>query len=289
MIKRFKSCGLLRLGKERSAVRFFTLCALMLLVLLTPFAEAAPSSDITTADVFVQVSKVHAELEILRFDMGKPKSKNLDQLLVFRYAAPREVYYQALTLFEKSNQLGFDHLRVRTAMPATPAGNIHPADVFRVVDLALKRIRAVKKHLGIQKKMAQPALSKHKNSADALMTIVHINRQLNLLLDQQFTPKAVFKKVNIAISYAAKLQASFPNVSRIPDPEEKQVAKRPVDVLNRLLEPYKQISLIAVRSKITRLELELNLSALDIASLIVSELADMNANLPKAVYQFVWK
>ena len=35
------------------------------------------------------------------------------------------------------------------------------------------------------------------------MAIINTNRQLNLLLDQQFAPKDVFKKVSLAISYSA--------------------------------------------------------------------------------------
>ncbi len=277
-------------GKQLSTIQFFTT---LIFILLIPaaFAKEPPGvkyKTIILADVFLHVSKVQAELELLRFHMGKPKSKNIEQLLSVRYAAPREVFYQALTLFEKSNQLGFDHLRVRTSMPSTPPSNIQPADVFKVVDQALNRIRAVKKHIGIQELITEPTLNQQKVPADVLIAIIQINRQLNLLLDEQFPPKGVFKKVSVAISYASTLLASFPNASRIPAPDAIQVGKRPADVLNRLLESYHHIRLIAARSKLTMLQVDLDISNIDvapsdvydIASLIVSDLAYMNSKLP---------
>jgi len=279
------------IGKQLSAIQFFTT---LIFILLTSAALAKEPPELThktivPADVFLHVSKVQAELELLRFHMGKPTSKNIGQLLSVCYAAPREVFYQALTLFEKSSQLGFDHLRVRTSLPSTPSSNIQPADVFKVVDQALNRIRAVKKHLGIQETIIEPTLNPQKVPADVLIAIIQINRQLNLLLDEQFLPKRVFKKVSVAISYASKLLASFPSASRIPVPDPIQIGKRPIDVLKRLLESYNHIRLIAARSKLRMLQLDVEISDIDvapsdvydIASLIVSELAYMNSKLPR--------
>jgi len=278
--------------KKFSAMLLFTIITLIVLSPTTSLAEEeldVSYKTITPTDVFLHVARVQAELELLRFHMGKPKPQNTGHTLNVSDAAPREVFYQALTLLEKSNQLSFDHLRMRTATPNTPPINIRPADVFNVVDHALNRVRAVKKHIGIQKAITEPTLNQQKNPTNVLLAIMQVNRQLNLLLDQQFAPKDVFKEISVAISYSSKLLASFPNVARTPTPEALQTGKRPVDVFRRLIRTYNHIRLIAARSNLTMLRLDTNLpdnqvapsDVYDIASLIVSELAYMNSKLPR--------
>ena len=44
-------------------------------------ATQANKKDITPADVFVHVQKVQAELELLRFHMGKPRYDDVKQSL----------------------------------------------------------------------------------------------------------------------------------------------------------------------------------------------------------------
>ncbi len=59
------------------------------------------NSKIEPPDVFVHVALVRAELELIRLELGKPKSKQ-KELPIFD-AQPREVYFQAQTLFRKTD------------------------------------------------------------------------------------------------------------------------------------------------------------------------------------------
>ena len=270
-------------------------CATLVLLLALVPASATivetvqtPARKILPSDVFVHVSRVRAELELLRLHMGKPKDGQ--QVLIVQNAAPREVFYQAMTLFDKSNQLSFDQMRVRSVRPYTPKNQIQPSEVFSVVDQALARINEVKAKLGITKTIKIPEHDPSKTPTDVFLAIVQANRQLNLLLDQRFAPKDVFKQVSQAIGYSARLLAYFPDTKRIPPPEALQHGKRPVDVFQRLVGCYESIRVVGEKSGFAMLHLDTNTTEIDIvpsdvydiASLIVSELAYLHSKLENA-------
>ena len=231
--------------------------------------------------MFQHVARVHEELALLRFHMGKPAAVKQHQFITVTGAAPREVYFQALTLYDKSNQFAFDHLRIRSMSISAPSYAIKPADVFNVVNSSLERLRAVKAHLNISATISEPALDKTKTPTDVLISVIGASREISILLDQQFTPKHVFKEVTLAIGYTASILSQFPNVERIPSAEPIQIGIKPSAVFERLIGCYERIRIIAKRSNIKILTLVVNLEKLDviprdvydIASLVVSELA----------------
>ncbi len=55
--------------------------------------------SITPADVFARVQLVRKELDDIRFEMGKPKSREIG--LLVEDATPHEVFFQAKTLNQK--------------------------------------------------------------------------------------------------------------------------------------------------------------------------------------------
>lgn len=248
-------------------------------------------------NVFVHVSLIHAELELLRFEMGKPKFKQTE--LVVKDASSREIFFQALTLFRKANRLSFEHTRLRVAEPDIPKNRIKPSQVYAIVDTALKRIHLVKKKLGIIEHVKVMSVDKTKIPSDVFTTIVQANSRLNLLLDQQFSPSDVFQQVTLAVSITSRLLVQFPDAARTP-PQAPQFerGKRPVDVYRRLMVCYKLIRQIAMHSGLKMLILEAGESQFetvtpsdvyDIASLIVSELAYLNEQLkevqsPRKIY-----
>lgn len=111
-------------------------------------------AEIEPHDVFSRVAMVRAELELIRFEMGKPTSVPLK--LSVRGAAPREDYFQALTLLLKSNRLCFEQTREDSTPPKAPTGEIKPAHAFELVTEALKLIRKVKSNLGITNQSPEP-------------------------------------------------------------------------------------------------------------------------------------
>ena len=66
--------------------------------------------------------------------------------------APREGFFQALTLFGKSNRLCYELTRIDEVEPEPPAGEILPAHVYGVVEAALAQLIFVKEKLGIRRR-----------------------------------------------------------------------------------------------------------------------------------------
>ncbi len=250
--------------------------------------EQIHAHEILPSEVYVQVSKVRAELELLRIHMGKPKAN--PSALVVRNAAPREVFYQAMTLFDKSDQFSFDQIRARGERPDTPENSIRPGDVFNVVNQVLARIREVKVKLNITTSIENSEHDPSRTPTDVFLAIVQANRQLNLLLDQRFAPKDVYMQVSRAIGYSARLLAHFANTQRIPDPEGLQQNKLPIDVYRRLARCYERIRVIGEKSKLPMLYLETDIAGsviapsdvYDIAAVVVSELAYLHTKLAYA-------
>ena len=262
-------------------ISFFVKSGCMTALLFSYSALAETARTITPPDVFQHVARVHEELALLRFHMGKPAAIKQHQFITITGVAPREVYFQALTLYDKSNQFVFDHQRTRSMPISVPNHAIKPVDVFNVVNLSLEKVRAVKAHLNISTTINEPVLDNTKTPTDVLISVIGANREINTLLDQQFTPKHVFKEVTLAIGYTAQILSSFPNIEHIPSAEPIQAGIKPSDVYERLLGCYERIRIIAKRSNIKMLTLLVNVEKLnivpsdvyDIASLVVSELA----------------
>ncbi len=252
--------------------------------------------DIIPAHVFMHVTRVHRELDLIRQEMGMPKI-GASGILV-RDAAPREVFYQALTLFRKSNRFSFEQIRIERAEPLTPRGAIYPRHVFAMVDEAMQMIRGVKTHLAIDEVIEQPSIDPTLTPSDVFLNIISLNRQLNRMLDKRFAPEDVFQRVSLAIGYSAKLLAQFPDSKRIPLEEPRQRKKISGDVFHRLIRSYVLIRNVGIRSGLSMLEMDVSAiddnhivpsDVYDIASLIVSELAFVHRHIkgsvtPREVY-----
>ncbi len=257
------------------------------------FGEHASSQDrtqeIEPPDVFVRIALLRSELELIRYEMGKPQNHQPE--IEVTNAAPREVFFQALTLFRKADRLCFEQIRERVPLPETSTGEIRPPHVFAVVDAALGRVRRVKAKLGIGEQSQEMPRDATKTPTHVFRAIVQANRQLNLLLDQQFAPSDVYQQVTLAISYGSRLRARFPEATPIPEAPPFEGGKRPADVYRRLVGCFEQTRRIAEHSRLKVLELKVGGEHLeevtpsdvyDLASLLVSELAYLHSKLQDA-------
>ena len=254
------------------------------------------ASKIGPPDVFVRVGLVRDELELIRFAMGQPKNEQPE--FGVKGAAPREVYFQTLTLFRKSERLSFEHTREHSVEPVLPKGDIEPADVYEVVDAALERVRSVKRKLGIKKQSAPAKPDPTKTPNDVFRSAVQANRQINILLERRFGPSDVFQQVTLGVGYASRLLESFPDAETIPKAPAFEAGKRPGDVYQRLLGCVERIRRIAHASNFQVLELNAEEAdfaqaepsdVYDVASLLVSELDFLHSHLdgarpPREVY-----
>lgn len=279
-------------------IRCTASCLLMCVSLIATCSWAQAQSisgrrlqDITPPDVFAHVSLVRAELEDLRAYMGRPKDQSPE--FPVSEAEPREVFFQALTLFRKANRMSFEQTRTREPEPAPPETKIMPGHVYAAVDQALQRIQSVKKKLRLDRQVDKDLPDPSKTPSDVFRSIVHANRQLNLLLERQFSPSDVFQQVTVAIAYTERLIEQFPGAnSTVPTAPEFETNKVPGDVYRRLLGCFDKVQLITARSgrQVLKLgdvdDMEISRAApsdvYDVASLVVSELAFVHAELPDA-------
>ena len=237
-------------------------------------------------DVYVLTRLVRSELGLIRLEMGKPEYGRSP--LSVKNAAPHEVFFQALTLFRKVDRLCFEQLREHVALPEAPQGDIRPAHVYAVLDTVLDRLRRLKSRLGIVEESKKPARDLTKTPTDVFRSIVEANRQLNVLMEKRFSPSDVYQQVTLAVGYASRLLARFPETTRIPAAPPFERRKRPADVYFRLVDCFGRIRKIAERSGIQLLELNAEgaisedvapSDVYDIASLLVSELAYLHSRI----------
>lgn len=250
-------------------------------------AQPPQTSDpIQPADVFAHVQLLKNEIEFIRLEMGRPK--NSDVQIVVRNVSPREVYFQAVTLFRKTNRLRFEHTREQALEPDMPTGEILPANVFSVVDAGLDNVYQIKETLAIPETPDAPVPDTTKTPTDVFLAIVNTNRQINLLLNQQFNAKEVYQGTTLALAYASRLLSCFPGVVRIPEAPPFERNKEPYEVYQRLIQCLEHVQKITKSSGLRMLELDLSrfnaqnvaLSDLyDLTSLLVSELAYLHTKV----------
>ncbi|MGI9473686.1 MAG: hypothetical protein ACR2NZ_19240, partial [Rubripirellula sp.] len=241
-------------------------------------------STIASPDVFRQVSLVLKNLEIIRAEMGKPRGDTND--IAVKDAEPHEVYFQALTLFQKVDELCFELARDRQSAPERDDTQIQPSDVYELVDSVNERLEDLKRELEIDQVASPPPRDETKKPNDVFEAITVANRQVNRMVERRFTPSDVFQQVTLGVSYCSSLLSLAPNAKRLPDNPPFENQKTPSDVYRRLIDCYRKIHAIADRSNIQMLELHVSNEDIDsavpsdvydIASLLLSELAHLHS------------
>ena len=254
-----------------------------------PDPTAAVAVTVESPDVFVHVGLVRAELELIRAVRGRPDE--MRRQIGVEGVAAHGGFFQGRTLFRKADQRGLEQGRQHAPDPRTPSGDVRPVHVNQVVEAALQRVRRVKETLGIDDQSRPPPRDPDKTPTDVFGSIVSANRQLNLLLERPFSPSDVFQQVTIAIGYSARLLAHFPGATRIASTPPFEPRKQPADVYRRLVGCLDRIQQIAELSNIKILTLKVSEADMaeatpsdvyDFASLVISELAYLHAQLPDA-------
>ena len=169
--------------------------------------------------VFVQAQRILNEVDLIRREMGKPEQELLQ--IEINNAQPREVFFQALTLYKKADRMCFDHTRNTGPIPPkTPAGKILPGDVFVVLKKAMIRVRCVSDHWGIAKSVNLPVVNPYHTPSNVYMKILEVNRELNFLLDVPFSPSTVYRRVLETIQLVENLlQNRYPGIKITELPE----------------------------------------------------------------------
>lgn len=260
----------------------------------TPARRSAPQSasgnEVRPPEVFARVQHLQHQLELIRQHLQAPKPSGPPVLQVVE-AAPREVYFQALTLLRKADRMAFEQVRRRYGtFEHAPSGELTPSDVLQVVEAICARLQEIIEHLGIDPDSTSPPLiDGSKKPTEVFHAIVDANRQLNLMLKEQFSAGDVYQQVTLAVGYGARLLSLYPQADRIPPPPELPANLEAGDVFRQLVECFSLVRRTAVHWELDTLELSDRLNPVqaepsdvyDLASVLVSELAYLYSRHPQ--------
>jgi hypothetical protein len=168
--------------------------------------------------------------------------------------------------------------------------NIQPAHVFQVVTAALERLRFLKKRLGVTLMNSEGLPNPSATPSHVFFSIGLANQQLNVMVNQHFSPRDVSRQLSLALLYTQRLLQQFPQaIGNFPMPSLER-GRRPGDVYMHLIDCHTILSKIAQHSKLKILQLALKNpdttriqpnEVYDIASLVVSELAYLYSKGPQ--------
>ena len=257
-----------------------------------------PDADADVATLSEQIGAFSRDLERLRRFMGAPRASELD--IGIHDAIPRDLYFQALTLWEQTDRLSFEILRVHAKPQPAPA----PTDAIGLHDV-LSRLRDTHQQLLEILQSLQIADTggatdgNARAAADPFNAILNLNRQLNLLLERHISASDVYQEVTLAIAYSARLLARYPEAIRIPAEPPFEPDKLPRDVYLRLTECLQDTIGIFDRLGLAILKIDTRRTDLDrlqpgdvylVAAMIVSQLdflhkhLDIAQPLPQPIY-----
>lgn len=239
-----------------------------------------------SGELVTSLERVGTELELLRNEMGAPTPSPVN--LRVRDAHPHELYFQAVTLFHKTDQLAFEHVRVR-ARPPSQRPAITLEDVTGVVKAAHDRLQLVSRNFGLAPASSAPPPAPEKTGAEIFSRLLKANHQIDLLVDRRISSSEVFQEVTAAVSYTARLLEHFPGARQIPDAPLLQRNKQPRDNYRRLLDCFALVHQISTGADLPILALVepvepvdvTVIDVFDLVTLLVSELSLLYARLPR--------
>ena len=241
--------------------------------------------SLTPADAFSRIQLFGEVLENIRQELGKPKDTRRTKLAM--NARPHEVYFQALTLYLKSDRLAIE-LTGSTGlkpMPVLPK-DIRPYHTWLIVNAAFHRLLTINAQLNIPETFRERSSPNATTPTDVGRAIVQANRQLNLMLEHRVSPSEVYQQVEAAREYAQALLQGF-GQKKDPSPLPSfQRRKTPNDVFLQLIRCFERLEVFAKASGVPILHLDGTAArkvaseypiqpgnVYDLATLILSDLA----------------
>lgn len=265
--------------RRSRAITLFQLFVAIILYLGTLSAVRAQTSS--NRDVYVFAIRVADDVELIREVMGRPYDDS--PRLPASDVSQLELFFQAQTLFRKSNQLAQEIAGVgRQAAPPAPEEELLPADTLAVVAAAYEQIQTAKSALGIEGRIETQRRDTPVSPTGVFMAIIDLNRQLNLIIEEPISPEDVFGQVTLASVYAASALAEVAGTAALPSEIPFDGHKRPADVYGRLLECLDIISEVAEKTGVGVLSLSSRRNlpddiepghVYDIARIVVADLA----------------
>ena len=268
--------------------------ALALLLFCVPgaWAEESLAPPPAPADVYLAVMALSVDLEALRTadDRRQARASTADMPpRIVRNAPPRHVLWQAQVLYRRTK--AFVDMRAGSAglpldagawnqpapRPAPEGRQITSADALQVVQDARVQLRALLVLRNIHVVVLGLERDAAKGNLDVLAKVADVNRQLNLLLQQEFRPQDIYRPVLLAVDHAGDLlNGGYP-----PQPALDR-GSDPLDVHRRLMDCWGLLQSVQRAQGLETLDFDLNremqrndIRAADVHDLATSLAADL--------------
>lgn len=244
---------------------------------------AARAQAVDNSDIYVSVTELADEVELIREAMGRPfdDSARIPVSGITLY----ELYFHAETLLLKSSRLAYELAGAeRAALPVLPDPDVSQPEILALVDRSLQLIRLVRDELGIVEEVRREERDTPIAATGVFSVMLDTNRQLNLLLDDAISSAEVYERLALAATYAAGLlDARMPGAERpVPVFEGPRL---PADVYRALLECLDLATGVAERAGVETLTLSARRNVpdditpghvYDLAQFLVADLAQVS-------------
>lgn len=238
------------------------------------------SAEIDARELFKSVTELRGEIEQIRIVMGEPLPASREYRI--HDAVPRHVFYQAQTLFRKSNQFAQQIAGVSRQPPRlAPEGGIESGDVLQVLSDSREQLGFVKRALGITEPVAQAKLEPRKRPSDVLYELIEAGRVINFISGRTVAWTTIYDRVLLAITYVG---GALSEESRFPPLPAFEPGKFPQDVFARLQECMELSRTLAAEHGVAILRIEsiratevgpTVIEVLDMATIVLSDLAEL--------------
>ncbi len=241
---------------------------------------AAPAAVITPGHVLARLNLAADYAEDVRWLMGR--NTNHIRTLHVREAQPREVYFQARSLFEKANRLTAEYLDDRVTIPPTPpADRLRPADVYGLMSGTLQRLLLLRSALGMDELDHEESLPvAGATPTDVYIRTLEVSRQINELAERPLNARDSMQAVLRASALTRGILQQCGIEAPIEAAAEIQPGHVPADVFHRILQNVRVVSGIMVRQgqkmlfvAPTRATSISESDVIDVTNLLISELA----------------
>jgi hypothetical protein len=217
-----------------------------LALLLACFVTPSIAQEIDNRAIYLLANSIADDVELIREVMGRPYDDS--PRLPASEVSLGELFLQTQTLFRKSNQLAQEAgVAERQSAPAAASVEIQPIEIYRALDSATEQIALVKEVFGITEVIEPLRRESSISTTGIFMTIIDVNRQLNLMLNESIRASDVFDRVALVNVYAAGIIDRLAPGAPLPQLPAISGHYRPANVYGRLLECIEVVSRIAQR------------------------------------------
>lgn len=238
------------------------------------------SDPLQPADLLARINLLKTHLEQLRAFMGRPRPPA--PLIRVEGAEIRELFAQAAIFHQRVQQFGFELLRA--PLEDTPQRDQDESppdstDVMRVLDAALFRVLQVKRHLGIDRPVAEEIRPSSTTPTEVFNATLEAGQLAHTLLDKKTNASLVYSITLYNLQVARQLHA-LKTRKFLPKPTPFEPGKTPGDTYGILLECFDAVRVITNRLGLRGLTFEVRTKdrpvvpddVLELAGIVLSEL-----------------